>query len=79
MMPRLFLTRSSPIDKPDPIDNGQAGLTKIRFNTVRPDSHGQIQRYGAFIAPRPDSSVVEHFLGKEEVVSPILTRGSLAG
>ena len=26
--------------------------------------------------PRPDSSVVEHFLGKEEVVSPILTRGS---
>ena len=29
--------------------------------------------------PRPDSSVVEHFLGKEEVVSPILTRGSLAG
>lgn len=29
--------------------------------------------------PRLDSSVVEHFLGKEEVVSPILTRGSLAG
>lgn len=28
---------------------------------------------------RLDSSVVEHFLGKEEVVSPILTRGSLAG
>ena len=29
--------------------------------------------------PRLGSSVVEHFLGKEEVVSPILTRGSLAG
>ena len=29
--------------------------------------------------PRLDSSVVEHFLGKEEVVSPILTRGSMAG
>ena len=29
--------------------------------------------------PRLGSSVVEHFLGKEEVLSPILTRGSLAG
>ena len=29
--------------------------------------------------PRLDSSVVEHFLGKEEVVSPILTRGSHGG
>ena len=28
--------------------------------------------------PRLGSSVVEHFLGKEEVVSPILTRGSMA-
>ena len=29
--------------------------------------------------PRLDSSVVEHFLGKEEVVSPMLTRGSHGG
>ena len=29
--------------------------------------------------PRPDSSVVEHFLGKEEVVSPILNCAPIVG
>ena len=46
--------------------------------TVNQALHASVVRIH-YPPPRPDSSVVEHFIGKEEVASPILARGSTAG
>ena len=65
---------------------GERALTTVSLVALRHRDYGlsrwMLVSYGAYSASRaekqrPLSSLVEHFLGKEEVVGPIPTGGSV--